>query len=322
VLAEVPESSDGAMQLSLSAAGSVVYLTGQADEDARKLVWVDRNGNALPLAAPDRPYSSPRLSPDGRMLAVTLSGDDRDEVWSFDIARNVLTQVTFEGGASPVWTSSGQRLAFSASRSGPANIFWKETDDPSSGDERLTRSPSVEVPGSSSADGRTIAYVRRARSTGYDILLLDTRDRTSRPFADSPANESAPALSPDGRLIAWVSDASGRNEVYVSAVGDPARKLIVSSGGGSEPLWSADGWELFFRSGNRMMAAAVKRGGALALEAAAELFEGDFETGVAARAAYDVSADGARFLMVARDTTEVAPPELRVLLGWDPGSAP
>ncbi len=321
-LASVSESSDGAMQLGLSAAGSVVYLAGQIDENARKLVWVDRRGSALPLAAPDRPYASPRLSPDGRTLAVTVSGADRDEVWTYDIARNVLTQFTFEGGTSPVWTSSGHRLVFSASRSGPANLFWKGTDDSSTGDERLTRSPAVEAPGSSSADGRTVAYVRRERTTGDDILLLDTDDRSSRPFVDSPANESAPALSPDGRWIAWVSDESGRDEVYAAATGDPARKIRVSPAGGGEPVWRPDGAELFFRSGNRMMVAAVKRGGSLALEPAAELFKGDFEAGVAARPAYDVSADGARFLMIAGDTAEAAPAELRVVLGWNAGTAP
>src|SRR4029453_13262352 len=114
------------------------------------------------------------------------------------------------------------------------------------------------------------------------------------------ANETAPAFSPDGRAIAYVSDETGRNEVYVARVGDPGRHVQGGGGGGGEPVWRPDGGELFFRAGERMMAAAVKVD--VTVDAPHTLFEGHFQTGLGGRPAYDVSRDGARFLMVqARD---------------------
>ena len=316
VLAGVLESSDGAMQLSVSRQGAVVYLTGESGEAKKALVWVDRQGNVQPLAAPEGAYASPRLSPDGRRLALAISGADRDDIWIYDIGRNASEQLTFEGGTSPIWTSAGRRILFSASRGGPPNLFWRPVDG-SGTEERLTNSPRNDMPGSASSDGRTIAYVESDTSGGRDILLLNADERTSRPFVETPSNEMAPALSPDGQWVAFVSDESGRNEVYVSSVVDPRRRMKVSAGGGSEPVWRPrDGPELFFRSGNQMLAASVTLRPGLSVKPPVELFRGEFDTGSAARPAYDVSAEGTRFVMVGRGPNAHPLHELRVILRW------
>jgi eukaryotic-like serine/threonine-protein kinase len=316
VLTGVLESSDGAMELSVSRSGSVAYVTGASGTAGRTLVWVDRQGNVQPLAAPARPYSSPRLSPDGRTLAVTIAGAERNDVWSYDIAHSALEQVTFEGGSSPVWTSDARRIIFSAGRGGPAGLFWKPGDG-SGPEERLTRRPDADVPGSSSPDGRTIAFVEYDPTAGRRILLLDSDTRAVRPLREnSTANETAPAFSPDGQWLAYVSDETGRDEVFVASIENPARRVRVSAGGGSEPVWRRDGSELFFRSGDRMMAAAVALHPTLNVSPARALFEGTFENGDASRPAYDVSPDGARFLMVTGGENERASNELRVILGW------
>ena len=316
VLTGVLESSDGAMELSVSRTGSVAYVSGNSGTAGRTLVWADRQGNVQPLAAPERAYSSPRLSPDGRALAVTITGADRDDVWTYDIARNALAQITFEGGGPPVWTSDGRRIIFSASRGGPPGLFWKQADG-GGPDERLTRRPRMGVPNSSSPDGRTVAFVEYDPSAGRHNLLLDCDDRAVRPFLDSsPANEKAPAFAPDGQWLAYVSDETGRDEVYVASIKDPTRRLRVSADGGSEPVWRRDGSELFFRSGNRMMAAAVTTRPNLTVKPAGQLFEAAFDTGAASRPAYDVTADGARFLMVTGGESERPSHELRVILGW------
>jgi Tol biopolymer transport system component len=316
VLTGVFESSDGAMELSTSRAGSVAYVSGDSGTAGRTLGWVDRQGNVQPFAAPERAYSSPRLSPDGRTLAVTITGADRDDVWSYDIAHNALAQITFEGGGPPVWTSDGRRIIFSASRGGPPGIFWKQADG-SGPDERLTRRPRMGVPNSSSPDGRTVAFVEYDPSAGRHILLLDSDDRVVRPFLNSAsANEKAPAFAPDGQWLAYVSDETGRDEVHVAPIKDPTRRVRVSADGGSEPVWRRDGAELFFRSGNRMMAAQVTTRPNLSVKPAHVLFEGAFDAGAAARPAYDVSADGARFLMVTGGESERPSHELWVILGW------
>ncbi len=298
----------------MSRAGGVVYLAGSAGETKKTLVWVDRQGNVQPLAAPERAYSSPRLSPDGRMLAVAIAGPNRDEVWTYDIARSAPSQVTFEGGTAPVWTPDGRRIVFSSSRNGPAALFWKPADG-SGSDERLTTSQRAAIPGSASLDGRTVAFVESDLSGGRDILLLNTDDRTSRPFVKAPPDGTAPALSPDGQFLAYVSDVSGRNEVYLAPIADPRRRVKVSTDGGTEPAWRRNGTELFFRSGDRMLAAEVAVTPALGVKPPIVLFSGLFDEGSGARAAYDVGAD-ARFLMVVSPSSTLGPAGLHVVLGW------
>ncbi len=323
VLAGVLESSDGAMELGASPGGSIVYVAGDASGASRSLVWVDRQGNIQPLASPRRAYAAPRVSPDGRTLAVSIAGGLQEDIWTYDVARNALTRVTSEGGSSPVWSSDGDRIIFSASRGGRPNLFWRRFGVDAA-DERLANSNHAEVPSSSSSTGRRlVALVETDPNYGRDIVLLDPVDRTSRRFLSTVANESAPAFSPDGRWLALVSDQSGRDEVYVTALNGPARLVRVSTDGGSEPVWRRNGAELFYRQGNLMMAATVTSTPAPSVQAPHVLFQGTFDAGVAARPAYDVSADGARFLMVANDTAGRPRQELRVVLGWtvQPGVA-
>jgi len=133
------------------------------------------------------------------------------------------------------------------------------------------------------------------------------------------ANETAPAFSPDGRWIAYASDEAGGSEIYVAAVSDPARRVKVSSGGGAEPLWRRDGLELFYRSGNQVVAATIAPN--LRVEGRRPLFQGTFVAGAGGRAAYDVSPDGARLLMIRSVEGDSPGRELRVILNWQPARA-
>jgi hypothetical protein len=312
----VAHSVDGAAQFGASGSGTLVYVQGAAGTAARRLVWVDRQGAPQPLPAPPMPYGSPRLSPDGRYLALTIGGD-RDEIAMYEIARNALTQLTYDGGTAPAWTPDGSRLVYSASRGAPADLFWRRLGEGT--DERLNRSPSVEVSPSMSSDGRWLAFVEYDSSGNRNISLLSMDDRSRRPFLATPAIETAPAFSPDGRWLAYVSDVSGRSEVYVSPVADPPRPVQVSSNGGIEPVWNRAGRELFYRAGDRLMAASVRPN--LTVEQPRMLFRGAFETGVDGRPAYDVSADGARFLMIVPGEDDGPPRSLHVILGWTVGVA-
>jgi dipeptidyl aminopeptidase/acylaminoacyl peptidase len=165
-----------------------------------------------------------------------------------------------------------------------------------------------------SADGSTLAFVEESESTGRDVVFLTFADRSVRPFLNTGANETSPAFSPDGRWIAYVSDAGGRNDVYVASRIDRAKTVQVSSGGGTEPLWRRDSGELFYRVADRMMAAVMKPNGSI--DPPREVFKGQFQAGRGGRATYDVSADGARFLMIKAPESERPPRELRVVLGW------
>jgi serine/threonine-protein kinase len=311
VLENVLQSSDGAVQFSASRSGSAVFVGGASDESQRRLVAVGRDGTNAPFAAPPGPYASPRSSPDGRRLLVTLEAPNPD-LWVYDVMTGTSTQVTFDSGAaSPVWSPDGQQLAFSSTRAGVPNLFV--TSISRSGPiERLAASENQQSPGSWAPDG-TIAYVERRVKTGRDVLFVTARDRTPRTFLDSTADESAPAFSPDGRWLAYVSTESGRNEVYVKSPSRPDRPRRASTDGGSEPVWSRDGRDLFYREGPKMMRVAVA-----STDQAVQpqvLFDGDFARGTIDSPNYDVMPDG-RFVMVQRPMQSAGPDVLHVLLNW------
>lgn len=309
----VMQSIDGAAQMHVSRAGSLFFVPGSAAMAGRTLTWVDRSGNPQPLAAPPRAYASPRVSPDGRSLVVSIDGEP-GQVWRYDISSNQLTQLTFDGGALPVWSADGKRVFFASSRGGPPHLFSRPAT--SGGvDERLTRGARAHMPHAETPDGGLLFV--ESDPAGRDISLLSP-DGSIRPVLATHANESAPAVSPDGRWLAYVSDISGQAEVYVAPLGDLSRSIQVSRSGGTEPMWRRDGQELFFRSGQRMLAVTVRTSPAVSAQAPRELFSGSFESGVASRPGYDVSPDGTRFLMVR--AADLNPPgrELRIVLGWRP----
>ena len=308
-LPDVLQSADGAAQFAISPSGHAVYVNGMQVENGRTLVWVDRDGNVQPLAAPPRAYDSLRLSPDGQTLAAAIGGTP-GQIWAYSIPDNRLTQLTSDGGYGPAWSSDGTTIFFSAARGGPAAVFAKSKTGLT--EQRLTRSDRVDIPQSSSPD-RTLLFVRLDPDSGRDIWLLQP-DGHTRPLTATAANESGAAFSPDGQWVAFVSDETGRQEVFIARTAEPQRHVQVSKAGGSEPVWRRDGAELFFRSGNAMMVAAIRLRPALSLSTPRQLFEGSFEKGSGGTTAYDVSPDAMRFLMIRPAPTAQIGRELRVVL--------
>jgi Tol biopolymer transport system component len=211
----VQSTLTGAAQYSFSTTGSLVYLPGGVQGAQRKLVWVSRSGAEQPLAAPARAYVFPRLSPDGRRVALGTA-EQESQVWLYDLAREALTRFTFEGNynVDPVWTPDGKRIAFSSDKEGPPNIFWQLADG-SGGLERLTTGESEESPGSWSPDGQLLAFMELPPTTGDEIWMLRLSERKAQPFLRTQFNEGVPMFSPDGRWLAYVSNESGRYEIYV-----------------------------------------------------------------------------------------------------------
>jgi serine/threonine protein kinase/Tol biopolymer transport system component len=319
VLSKVWVSIDGAAQFGLSPLGHIVYVAGSPPGREHTLVWVDRSRVMEPLASPGRNYSEPRLSPDGRRLAVTIT-QNSENIWIHDVPTGSFTQLTFEGNNSmPVWTLDGARIAFASNKAGALNLFWKQADG-SGNDERLTTGGQSQAPYSWSPRSHSLVFVEQSPTTGRDIWMLSIdRDLKSRAILQSPFNETGPALSPDGRWLAYVSDESGHNEVYViplmSAPGAQARRQ-VSTDGGTEPLWSREGSEIFYRVGNKMMACKTRTAPDFQAGPPQLLFEGAYEKGRDSRPAYDVTADGRRFLMLRSDNSESAPTRFEIVLEW------
>ena len=242
-----------------------------------------------------------------------------DQLWIYDLALDTLTRLTFEGrnNEEPVWTPDGKRIAFQSDKDGsPTKIFWQLADS-GGGLERLTSGGEGEQkPSSWSADGQLLAYHEYHPTTQQDIWVVRLSDRKAEPFLRTPFQEGGARFSPDGRWLAYVSDESGRPEVYVQPYPGPGGKRQVSIQVGTEPVWSRNGRELFYRSGSKMMVVDVTAGSTLSAGKPRMLFEGpyfttDFPT---MTVSYDASADGQRFLVVKRG--DQASAQINVVQNW------
>jgi serine/threonine-protein kinase len=316
VLDNVVQSSDGAAQFAASSSGAAVYVSGDApDPLQRRLVSVTRDGTTMPFAAPPGPYASPRIAPNGRRLLLVMENSIPD-LWLYDIGTGSSSQLTYDAGAAfPFWTPDGERVVFSAARNGPPNLFITELTRPGAA-ERLVASKNVQIPGSWQSAG-LIAFVEQRPGTGRDIFQLPVvGDRAPRPLIVSPAEESAPRYSAAGDWLAYVSNDSGRNEVYLQSTSTASRRERVSTNGGAEPVWAPNGRELFYREGARMMAAAIPRADGQPVTPPRVLFEGEFARGTIDSPNYDVMPDGQRFVMVQRPPSTIDQMTLHVLINW------
>jgi serine/threonine-protein kinase len=317
---EVPVVEDVLLgQFSIAArTGSLAYVTGMTGSSQRRMIWVTRNGARLPLDAPIRSYDSPQISPDGRKVAVEVGS----QTWIYDFGRGALTRLAFEGETndSPIWSPDGKRIAVRSDRTGTANMsmFWQLADG-GGGAEPLTNAGVGQLPRSFSPDGKILAFQEVNADTRRNIWMLRMADRKAQPFLTTPATEGAVKFSPDGRWLAYVSDESGRPEIFVQPFPATGGKWQVSTDGGTEPAWNRNGRELFYRSGTRMMAVDVATESTFSAGKPRMLFEGNYATSQFPLTgfAYDVSADGQRFLMIEGTGGQgTASAEINVVLNW------
>jgi Tol biopolymer transport system component len=311
-------SVNGSVNFSSSADGSLAYVPGTPGVGEGTLRWVDRNGTAQPLPTPPRAYLMPRLSPDGQQLALFIE-DTNPGLWLYDLARGTLTRLTASVlNSYHVWTRDSKRVTFRSGLSGPFNLDWMPVDGSGSA-ERLTTAENLQVAGSWSPDGQVLAFSEQDPATGWDIWVLKLEgERKAQPFLRTPSNENGATFSPDGRWLAYQSDESGQYEIYVRPFPGPGGKWQISTEGGTEPVWARNGRELFYRSGNKMMIAAIETGPMFVAAKPQRLFEGNYATGsFRFDPNYDVTADGQRFLMIKKSEREsAAPTQINVVLNW------
>jgi serine/threonine-protein kinase len=326
VLDTVVTKSTGAGSFSMSLTGTFAYTSGaQSGPPQRTLVWVDRTGREEPLGVPPRTYVQPRISPDGTRVALDIR-DREPDIWIWDFTRRTLTRLTSDSGRNrnPLWSPDGRRVVFSALRDGSSNIFWRVADG-SGASERLIESTNDRYLSSFSADGKWLVFDQpqiSAPDRDLGVIRVESEPRRAELLLNAAFNEENGAISPDGAWLAYQSNESGLDEIYVRPFPAlQAGRWQISSGGGSRPIWARNGRELFYLAGTdrlRAMAAAVQPGTVFSIGNPQLLFEGPYFEGGGA-IAYDVSPDGKRLLMI-KDAvaTESAaqPAEIVVTLNW------
>jgi Tol biopolymer transport system component len=308
------------------AKGVLAYRSGTGARS--RLVWLDREGKILGRYGEPAVYWELTLSPDGSRVAVERGDIANSDTWLVEFTRGATTRLTFGPGENwpGGWSPDGKQVVFSSSRSGQYDIYRK----PSNGageDELLFKSEEPKYPVDISRDGRTVLYVARSSKTSLDLRTLPLEgERKPVPFLETRFDETMAQFSPDDRWIAYVSDESGRQEVYVQPFPrSPARsgKWLISSNGGYQPRWRADGRELLYLSPDSKLMSVEVNGAGASFQAGtpkalftAEIQSGPVSNGITHR--WDVAPDGKRFLFNSPlDDSTTAP--ITVVLNWEEG---
>lgn len=279
----------------LSSSGALIYQQGGA---ASQLVRVDFTGNATVLVDSVRSYQHPRYSPDGTRIAFGVSGSVGLDIWTIDLGSRTLERLTSEGGNDrPEWSADGLRVGYSSNRDAPQGFWWQPAD----GSAPATKLHVAQHPireGVFTPDGKGLLYRTDHSTNARDIWLRPlVGDTTPVPLLVGPYDEKEPRASPDSRWLAYVSNESGREEVYIRSMTPGGGRVPVSAGGGGEPLWASRGLTLFYRVGSEVVEATISTTPSLRVSGRRVLFSGPYGTDVF-HPNYDVAPDGRSFLMV------------------------
>lgn len=310
-----PFSGTSVVQFGVSNEGVLAFLSGEPPDWT--LVGVERTGLVRTIADRPQQYRYPRFSPDGHSMTVVIEGKQSD-VHLVD-ARGVARSLTRTGtNTTPIWTPDSRRVTFASRRSGTTSYdLFNVPIDESAEAESLLKRDGGQFPGGWSPDGAIVAFDELTNATARDVWVWLTREKRAESVVASDANERAPSFSRDGEWLAYVSGETGRDEVYVKPYPGRGPAQILSTNGGSEPVWSpVNPRELFYRRANQLVSVTFRSEPAFVPNPPVVLFEGPYvpstpETG---RPNYDVAHDGRSFVMVR--SVEQVPTHLHVAQSW------
>jgi serine/threonine-protein kinase len=332
VVPQVRITRSGAVDAGLAADGTLAYVSGGSETGAgsgspRTLVWVDRQGHEAPLGAPPRAYVFPRISPDGSRVALVVAGDQKPDIWLWDMTRRALRLLTVEPFAHtyPVWSPDGRRVIFSSDRVGGVPNLYSQAADGTGAIQRLTESPYNQFATAVAPVRTQLVLTELSPKSGQDIMAfrLDDMRHQALPLLQTQFNETNGIVSPDGRWLAYDANDSGTYQVHVRPFADvTSGHWLASTAGGKYPLWAPNGRELFYLTPDgAVMGVAVAGGSTWTSGAPTKILEARYVVsgmGETSPRNYDIAADG-RFLMLkaAPNDTTGAPPQIVVVQHFD-----
>jgi serine/threonine-protein kinase len=320
-------TSTGQAYYNLSANGDLVYAAGPTEGGKRSLVWVGRSGREEALDLPQRSFLHPRISPDGRRLAVEVEGANHDW-YIYDFDRGVLTKMSTDGVSHwPSWSPDGKTISF---RSGIMQRFamYSMPSDRSGAASPLNKNKPADVfqnPVSWSPDGKYLTFEQGGPSRSVEIYAQPVGSEAKPiPISSGKFMNGSPKFSPDGAWVVFCTNESKRAEVYVQPFPGPGPKIQISSEGGTDPIWSRDGRELFYRNGDKMMVVDVAVKPEFRAGKPRDLWSGHYSHGMSSSCGppglsssnYDVSPDGKRFLMIKDAMQDAVSRQVVVVMGW------
>ncbi|KAB2962770.1 MAG: hypothetical protein F9K18_09390 [Thermoanaerobaculia bacterium] len=315
---ELNTSSDAVVSFDVSDDGTLVYSLGGMFGGDFTIEIVDRAGQPTPLIAELASWGQPRVSPDGERLLLRRAAQPDCSLWLFDLRRHSLARLGVDGdNHNPLWLAAGESLLSSRQDFGRLDRqVYRVALDGGGPPEGIVVNAGFSAQAESvSPDGRFLALTHDNRRDRNDIYIHDRQSGETRPFLVTEFDEDFPAFSPDGTLLAYAANDSGRNEVYVRPFPGPGGKYLISNQGGTGPVWSRDGRELFYAEGQRLMRVAIERSPRFAASSPQRLFESPDYVWERPRN-YDVLPGGSGFVMVRRGAATPATRSLRVVFDW------
>jgi hypothetical protein len=309
-------------RFSVSQTGALAYMAGGPQSGRQELLWVDRSGQQLGVAAAAANYSGVRLSPDEKSIAFSRADEANVDVWVLDLVRSVPSRITFDPAVDnlPIWSPDGRRILWSSRRSGNYDLYIKAASGTGQEEKLITMGTATGWATDWSRDGKLVLYERPGEKTGEDLWIAPQSTGASGepqkpfPYLASPFNERNGVFSPDGHWIAYESDESGRPEVYVQAFPLTNQKGRISTGGGTDAAWSKNGGELFYLAADQNLMAVPYRATVSTFEPGAGkvLFA---VPGNVIRRSYAVTGDGRRFL-IGKPVEESINEPITLVLNW------
>ena len=314
---DLASTGDATISFDVSDTGTLVYSIGAQFGDDFTVEIADRSGQLTTIVDERASWGQPRVSPDGKQVLLRRSAQPDCSLWLLDLERGTLSRIGLDGdNHNPLWLADGERFLVSRQVQGSQDRqVYEQRIDGGGPPERLVTNEFAALAESVSPDGRFLAVTRDGRRDRNDILVFDRETGETRPFVATDFDEDHPAFSPDGTLLAYAASDTGRSEIYVRPFPGPGATYAISTHGGTGPVWSRDGRELFYAEGNKMMRAEIRRTPRFTASAPQRLFE-SAEFVWERRRNYDVLPDGSGFIMVRRGAGTPATRSLRVVLDW------